>query len=227
VPKPTPAPPKEAEELLNKDYDYLEKLDAKGWFEELTTLRKLSVDHELGLHKEDPNIFITPSGNVAQLGVRMVQVIEPSDAGFWLPRERLPALIVNLNATDEDIIAAVKRTLEERKPVGAPVRKPGRHAPNACFDKCTFEKWRNNQIVQLAYLLAWRAGLDAGDAKNYPDHVLGKWMTEPKDTSEAKKDLTEPKDTSEAKTVLKEALASLSALFAQIGAAESKVFPPI
>jgi hypothetical protein len=59
--------------------------------------------------------------------------------------------------------------------------------------------------VPLAYLLAWRAALSTKDAKRYPDHELGALL-----------ELDEPKDTSEAKTTLKNALAKLQPLAAQI-----------
>jgi hypothetical protein len=36
----------------------LQKLDVEGWWTELTRLYKLSVDHNLGLHSDDPTIII-------------------------------------------------------------------------------------------------------------------------------------------------------------------------
>ena len=51
----------------------------------------------------------------------------------------------------------------------------------------------------------WRAKLSEQEAKNYPDHVLGKWLG--KET---------PQATTKAKDTLKEALASLPALGAQL-----------
>lgn len=188
----------------------LRQLDAKGWWKELTKLHMLSVLHGLGLHADNPNILpIRSRGKtiIGQIGVPTVQFVGPRDEDFRLPRDRLPALIVNIvGVSDGVIIEAVKRELKNaRKSFAAPITKPGRRAPNARFDEFTFKKWRRAKIVPLAYLLAWRAALSAKDAKRYPDHELGALL-----------ELDEPKDTSEAKTTLKNALAKLQPLAAQI-----------
>jgi hypothetical protein len=143
---------------------------------------------------------------IVHIGVPTVQFIGPRDADFWLTRERLPALIVNVDAPDAVILNELKRMLEEvRKHFGPPVAKRGRYALNSRFDKNTFAKWRNDKIVQLADLLARNAALKARGASSRPDHVLGKLIGK-----------NSARETSEAKATLKKALASLPALAAQI-----------
>jgi hypothetical protein len=203
--------------FVKRDYAYLKKLDAKGWYAELTRLYKLSVDHDLGLHKDDPNIIIIRKAGeadgttIGQIGVATVQFVGRRGEGFWVPRERLPALIVNVDAPDEVILRDLKRTLKAvRSHSDAPVVARGRYALNSRFDeKKIFKKWQKDQIVQLAELLAWCATPDAPERQSYPDHIpdliLGKWVG--KDDKEV---------TSEAKATLKKALASLPAFAAQI-----------
>ena len=59
-----PDAPKEAAELLSKGYARLKPLYAKGsvrgWYKELTRLYKLSVDHNLGLHRAHPTLSSSP-----------------------------------------------------------------------------------------------------------------------------------------------------------------------
>lgn len=224
------AKPKEIQKLLARVHAHLKDAGAWGakeWNAELARLRKLSVDHNLGLHKTEYNTFDLFSG-VGQIGIDLVQVIEPRDegellqqeplqllvysdkpkeylldTGFRLPRERMPALIVNLSAPDELILEAVKRELEKRKHSSAPVRKPGRHALSRYFDRYTFDKWQNNRIVELAELLAWRSKLAAEKKRLYPNCVFGEWLN--KDANQ----------TNKAKGVLKDAIARLPAIFAQ------------
>jgi hypothetical protein len=229
--------PKEAEKLLATVRAHLKdaaRWGAEEWNGELARLRKLSVDHNLGLHQEDHNTFDVSSG-VGQIGIPPVQVIEPRDeeellqqewlqllvcrdapnefyldTGFRLPRERMPALIVNLDAPDEFILDAVKHVLEERKHSSAPVRKPGRHSLSRYFDKRTFDKWQNNRIVELAELLAWQSTLAAEKKRLYPECVLGDWLN--KDANQ----------TNKAKNVLKDAIACLPAFFAQTSEATKR-----
>jgi hypothetical protein len=222
--------PKEVQKLLARVHAHLKDAGAWGameWNAELARLRKLPVNHNLGLHKTDNNTFDLSSG--------LIQVVEPRDeeallqqeplkllvysdqpkeylldTGFRLPRERMPALIVNLNAPDELILEAVKRELEKRKNSSAPVRKPGRHALSRYFDRYTFDKWQNNRIVELAELLAWRSKLAAGKKRLYPNCVLGDWLN--KDANQ----------TNKAKEVLKGAIACLPAIFAQTSEATTR-----
>lgn len=224
------AKPKEVQKLLARVHVHLKDAGvwgAKEWNAELARLRKLSVDHNLGLHKTDNNTFDIPSG-VGQIGIPLIQVVEPRDeeallqqeplkllvysdkpkeylldTGFRLPRERMPALIVNLNTPDELILEAVKRELEKRINSSAPVRNPGRHALSRYFDRYTFDKWQNNRIVELAELFAWRSKLAAEKKRLYPNCVLGDWSN--KDANQ----------TNRAKKVLKDAIACLPAIFAQ------------
>lgn len=198
-----------------RDYTYLSQLDARGWYAELTRLFKLSVDHDLGLAELSPTIILyCKLGNpgeateteMGHFGLPTVQLISRDEGGHWLSYERLPAIIVNVDAPDDVIFKQLKRMLGEvRKYIKPPVAKPGRYHLNSRIDEDTFEKWENDKIVEFADLLAWNASLKARGEKHYREHELGERLG--KDTS---------RTTSEAKATLKKALASLPALAAQI-----------
>jgi hypothetical protein len=208
-PKPTPKPPKEAKQLLEKDYRHLNKLKARGWFWELKRLHELSIKHSLGLHTDDPKIKVyNIAGNtrIVVQAIKVVQFVGPRDQGVNIPQHLLPALVVNVNVPDKIIFAAFKRELKEvRKHFKPPLAKRGRYAPNSLFDKDTFAKWRGDKIVQLSELFAWRGTLDEQEKRLYPNHVLGEWLG--MDGKEA---------TSKAKATLEKALACLPALMAQL-----------
>jgi hypothetical protein len=72
-----------------------------------------------------------------------------------------------------NILDAVKRELEARKHPTVPSRRPGRNSLSRPFDKHTFNKWRNNCIVELAELLAWRSTLSTEKKRVYLDSALG------------------------------------------------------
>jgi hypothetical protein len=215
---PAPDPPQKAKRILNKDYSYLDKLDADGWLSELTRLHNLSVDNGLGLHEPDLNTHtigeVGESGEASevmtvQVGVPAVELVEFNAEGFRLPPERLPALIVNARAPGKVIreqIDVFIAQLRDRFP--PPIKKPGPPAPNTRIDQRTFSSWSNWRIVQLAELFAWRATLDDEEAKEFPDWVIGEWMWD--------EDEEIPRKTSDAKKRLKEAIASRKALKAQI-----------
>ena len=84
-----------------------------------------------------------------------------------------PALVVDLNAPDKVIRHEFERMLKKaRKRFRPPASKPGRWAMNACFDDRVFKKWRNDRIVQLADLLAWRSTLSPSEKAAGPNSVL-------------------------------------------------------
>jgi hypothetical protein len=226
-----------------KDYRYLTGLDDEGWYKELTRLYQLSVEHDLGLHKADPNIVVRREASeggkagevsIGQIGMPLVQVIEQRDegeclqrdplqllvysdtpdqylldTGFRLPRERMPALIVDLTAPDENILDGVREILEERKHQAFPRRNPGPRSLSKYFDNSTFDIWLNYHIVQLADLLAWRAEHAKRDPRvltKYRNQCLGEIAG-----------LYEPKKISLAiNKILPQAIASLPPLLAQI-----------
>ena len=70
----TPKPPA-------KNYDYLQKLAAEGWLHELSRVYELSVKYKLGLHRDDPNIFVSynKSGEpeIVVMGLIPVQMVAP------------------------------------------------------------------------------------------------------------------------------------------------------
>jgi hypothetical protein len=197
------------------DYTYLSQLDATGWYAELTRLFKLSVDHDLGLAELSPTITLyCKLGNpgeateteMGHFGLPTVQLVGPNQGGYWLSGERLPAVIVNVDAPDDIIFKKLKRMLREiRKYIKPTVAKPGRYQLNSRFDEGTFKKWQNDKIVEFADLLAWNAGLTARGEEHYWEHELGERLG--KYTS---------RTTSETKATLRKALASLPALAAQI-----------
>jgi hypothetical protein len=217
VSKATPDPPEEAQRLLEKDYSYLNKLDADGWSVELTRLYNLSVDNRLGLHEADLNTHtfgeVGESGEVSEVmtvhvSVPPVEFVEFNCEGFLLPPERLPALIVDARASPKVIRERFESALAElRDRFPPPIAKPGPHATNNVIDQDTFSSWIKWRIVQLAELFAWRATLDAEEAKKFLDWVIGIWMWG---------DESEPRKVSDAKNVLKRAIASRHALMSQI-----------
>ena len=229
----TPKPPA-------KNYDYLQKLAAEGWLHELSRVYELSVKYKLGLHRDDPNIFVSynESGEpeIVVMGLIPVQMVAPRPndpnapgvttrdlTGSVLslpqpqayPREVIempvvsPALVVDLNAPDKVIRHEFERMLKKaRKRFKPPASKPGRWAMNACFDDRVFKKWRNDRIVQLADLLAWRSTLSPSEKARWSQQRLGQQLWKNRDVNDRR--------VSETKKNLKEALASLPALAAQI-----------
>jgi hypothetical protein len=187
----------------------LAKLDAVGWYKELTKLYKLSVTRGLGWDKKLPSIHRVSNGektDIIQVPWPTVQLVVSRFEPFLIPQDRLPVLIVGLDAPDKVIMESVTRQLmKARERYPARIVKRGRPAPNACFDETTFAQWRRAKIVPLAYLLTWRHGLPAEDRIYWREKRLGEEI-----------EIYHPPDVSEAKKKLKEALASLPALFAQI-----------
>jgi hypothetical protein len=224
MPKPTKDSSKEFEAFLNKDYSYLDNLNAKQWYEELTRLCKLSVDNDLFLFNGDPNISLFCIWNktreetetqIVHIGAPTIHLIPrklKTARQYVRPPIVAPgpqlALVINLNAPNATILAEFERWLmSAREHVRPPVVARGRHTLKGSFDKGTaFKTWQNHKIVQLADLLALNAKRKARGEKPYTEAVLGeRWLG-----------MTEPKHTSYAKKVLKEALATLPALGAQI-----------
>lgn len=198
------------------EYGYLDQLDLRGWYKELTRLYKLSVDHDLGLVELSPTIILycnlanpgeATETEMVQFGLPTVQLVGRGDGGYWLPSERLPALIVNVGAPDKVIFQELKQLLEEiRKYIKSPVAKRGRYSLNTHFDGDTFKKWREDKIVEFADLLAWNAAMKAQGRAYYSEYELSKRLDE---------DISR-RMTSEKKKTLKKTLASLPALAAQI-----------
>ncbi len=224
MPKPTPGPPREAEAIVKEDYRHLRELDATGWHRELARLYASSIRlGGLGIADELPNVRLMEEDGdtvIVLPHVPTVRVITPQNSrepngGLVLPLggeyarlepNGLLVLVVNPKAPDAVIISEVERALKEAREIHPPaVEKPGRAALNGRFDARTFAKWRQDKIVQMARLLAWRAGLAERNAKKYPERVIGSWLG-----------FRSAKQTSEAKATLKKALANLPALTAQI-----------
>jgi hypothetical protein len=138
-----------------------------------------------------------------------VRLIEPDDEGVCLSPLELPALRVYLDAPDGVILKQFKAALKEaRKSHPAPIVKPGPPAHTAIFDRTTFDRWRENRIIQLGELLAWREELSAAERRNYPNVALGEMAgLEGGDLD---------KKTSLAIACLEKALSSVHALSAQI-----------
>src|SRR5271163_448938 len=95
---------------------------------------RLSAKNDLGWAEMVPNTtFFSTLGTdggargtiLGQFGIPTVQFVRARAEGFHIPVERLPALIVNIDAPDGVIMKEIKRTLTEaRKQVGTPVTSP-------------------------------------------------------------------------------------------------------
>ena len=146
----------------------LRHLDVQGWYEELTRIYKLSVDHDLWLADVLPGMFIwSPVGKPGEATETTIGYIAGPTAKF----------VVNVNMPDANIHAEFKQWLEEvRKQIMPPVAKPGQYALNSEFDTRKFGTWQSEGIIQFADLLAWRATLGPLEAKRYPDWLLGRWL---------------------------------------------------
>jgi hypothetical protein len=174
-----------------KSYAYLGKLDVQGWYAEITRLYKLSVDHNLGLHSADGNIILHHGAGGAQI----VHIGGP-----------YATFTININMPDADLVTEFERWLEEvRKQLKLPVAKPGQPSLNAKFDPKKFDAWRSTKIVEFADLLAWRATL--------PAHEQGEWKPAKLGRSIGR---NSSKDVNMTTRILKQALASLPSLGAQV-----------
>jgi hypothetical protein len=188
--RPKPDAPPEVQRDIQETTSRLKQHTVQGWYYELTRVHRLSVEHGLGLHTDDPRILVRNSAGETSI----VHVGGP-----------FASFTVNLNMPDALLNSEFDRWLEEgRKQVGSPVVKPGRGSSNGLFDETKFKDWRDTRIVEFADLLAWRPKLDPVERKNYPKSTLGEWI-----------ERYSPKDVNTTERVLKKALASLPALGAQ------------
>lgn len=202
--------PDDARHILQRDYRHLLELTARGWCDQLRSLYELSIDHNLGLHTEDPKIvrrvLFKGKTRIFLPGAPVVQLVEPESEDVLIPRHLLPVLVVNINAPDEIILAQFKlRLMEAREKFPSGFSKPGPKAANGSFGERSFLSWCNARIVPLAELLAWNAERKARGEDYYPDVVLGSWIG-----------LSNKGSTHRSKEVLMAALASMPALAAQI-----------
>lgn len=199
------------------------KLEGSGaslerWFAAITRMRSLSVRHGLGLHDSgEPNVFTLSNRSVGRLGPVPVKVIERrpairdpqsiDDVGYLVSREDLPALIISLELSDDQIRDEVERVLFERgkhKLAKALPRKPGRRSFSSTIGSGrALRKWQDHHVVELVEMLAWNAAIGYG----YPRHRIGSWI----DTSR----LGTSKGTSEAIAVAREAISALPAILAE------------
>jgi hypothetical protein len=181
------------------------KWGARRWYDELRRLREQAIKHNPDLLRDDPKVEVhKAAGNprVFLPGAPLVQLVGPQDRDIRIPRHLLPALIVNISAPEPVILAEFKRQLREALgKFPPPLRRPGPHAANYRFDAHIFERWRYVRIVELAALLAW----NVKHGRSYRDIELGKWL------GHRDKD-----ETYRAKKTLKDAIAALPTLAAQI-----------
>ena len=228
MPKLTPEMPQDVEALL-AHVRAREPLNTVEWHEELCRLRSLSVTYKLGVHATHANTIDLSDGSVGQIGLPTVTIIErcdkeyaagdivsgpcivypdapdeqvPLDAvGKLVPLHCLPALLVNLDHSDELIRAEFDRILREaRKHYRAPFLKTGPKTEQLDWPG-TFRKWKDHRIVELCELLAWRR--QCRHLRAFPEHVLGGWLKFDKNRI------------GYAKKVLNEAIASLPMLEAR------------
>jgi hypothetical protein len=197
--KPKPKPP-------DRDYTSLRTLGLWGWFKELTRLREQALEHNPKLVAADPKIEVCKIAGKPRMlwpGAPVVQLIESQDRDVCIPRRLLPAIFVNINAPERVILAQFKRALREAlDKYPQPLRKPGPHAANYCFEKRIFERWCNTRIVEFADRLAWNAQLE----KPYSEAKLGAKFFKHRDKHE----------TSRVKKMLMQAIAAPPALAAQL-----------
>jgi len=203
--KPEPEPP---DWFVESDYTWLSGLGVRGWYDELRRLRELSIKHNLGLHTDDPKVeTLGAAGGPRVLlpGAPVAQFVDAQADDVSIPKHLLPALVINISASDVVIRAEFERALAQaREKYPAPFRKSGPSATNSDIDERVCASWVKWRIVELAELLVWRAGLDAQEAKGYPKRLLGVWLG------------FEKSDTSKAEKVLRKAIASLPAIAAQL-----------
>lgn len=174
-----------------KDYSYLRKLDTRGWYKELIRLHRLSVDHNLGLHSEDRYIIVKRSKG----GADIFQLGGP-----------YASFTVNLNMPDALLVAEFDRWLQEaRAQIALPIKKRGPRSANTKFDRIIFFSWIDLKLVEFADLLAWRSMLSPADKVGFSDAALGLIIGR-----------NSSKDVNTTRRVLKQALASLPSLFAQL-----------
>lgn len=220
--KPTSELVKEARRVLGQDYGYLKTLNAEGWYAELSRLCKMSVDNDLGWFKGDPDICLfcrfgkpgeITETEIVHVGIQAVQFVGPNKGGgdpsVWLDEDRLPALIVNLNAADNTILTDLRRTLRAVRKYYNPIASPGRYSVNSRFDERTFKRWREHRLIEFANLLAWRAQRLAQDksAKITNDFIADLLWKKYRDPHKKFNDVIK---------VLRKALRSLPALLAQV-----------
>jgi hypothetical protein len=189
-----------------RDYTSLRTLGLRGWFKELTRLREQALEHNPKLVAADPKIAVYRFSGARRVflpGAPIVQLIEPQDRDVRIPRHLLPAIIVNISAPEQVIVAQFKRTLREAlDKYPQPLRKPGPHAANYFFDERIFKRWCNARIVEFADRLAWNAKL----GKPCSETRLGATFLKHRDKYE----------TARVKKMLMRAIAALPALAAQL-----------
>lgn len=184
-----PNAPADAAHIIADVDKRLSNLDLSGWLQELAQLHKASVEHGLGLHCDDKNIFAMSDALVGQIGGPFVS---------FMVDARLP---------DDCIRAEFERWLAElRKQVPPAVVKTGPAAANGRFDRRKLDTWKSLKIIQFGLLLVWRAALPLNERQNFSEATLGAWLGR-----------MTPKDVNTTKRSLKAALQCLPAMFAQVG----------
>jgi hypothetical protein len=186
-----PGAPEKAQRLIDAAASRVARHDVEGWYGELERVYRSSVEHNLGLHKEDPRIKIINNAGP----VTLVHIAGP-----------FASFTVNVNMPDAILHAEFDRWLTQvRNQLPSPIKMRGTPSSNAKFNETKFEVWRETKIIEFADLLAWRATLDESERKKYRKSTLGRWI-----------ERYNSKDVNTTERLLRSALASLSALLAQV-----------
>lgn len=191
-----------------KSYLYLKKLTASGWYDEL--FRIWDELDQLG-HSLAPkyrNILAWGEGENRQhvsVVEKIVEIKTGKETGVMVNLQRLPALVIYLDAPDDKIIEAVKNELLNRRGrFGKHLNQRGPKTINSRFDTAIFNKWIGSQIVKLADLFIWNAQEKKAGRGELPDWRLGDFLG------------FSAKKTSQTRTTLSEVLESLPALKKQL-----------
>jgi len=197
--------PKPPEWFTKKDYQYLRRLNARGWLRELERCKK--IRDAVSLRK-----WGTETAVPSFIGPPVVEIVEKADQAT-LPRIERPALIlkVYLRAPDGKIIEEFKRALQNaRRSTPSPVKKPGPQGLDAVFMKTEFSHWLDHRIVELCELDVWRGKeRKKKPRKRLPrDADFGHWLF-PAYVNQRKKVIS-------ARKALGRAITQIPALWAQV-----------
>ena len=148
-----------------------------------------------------------PMSSLADLpAMPIVEAVEPGD--LWTFGASL-TLRINLDAPDNEILAAIKRELaraRENYPDNSPMRT-GR-IESRQFAPSTFDKWRAKKIVQVAELMWWARQMPR---RLRPSQVqLGRWVFDGASDNHPERQFAQ------ARKILSAALATYPALLVQV-----------
>lgn len=200
--------------FANKDYTYLNRLDARGWLKHLEKCHS----HASGFNSADGSVPDTYYP--VMIGPPVLQIVESASQRELTALEK-PALIVQvwLRAPDKEILEEFAKALRSaRTTYPAPARKRGPITLNGTFDKSIFLIWLNRKIIQYADLACWRSKQPGRGPR---DADIARWLFARGSNSPASPE----KELSTTKKTLKQALESIPALWAQVNGVNTENTP--